>query len=357
MVNLNLGYPLELHPFSPPWWLCNGHAQTLAANFWTGPAQQYRAVPRRIVMEDGDAVVVHDDCPSGWRPGERAVLLMHGLIGSHLSPLLVRLASKLTDRGVRVFRWDFRGCGAGTGLARLPYHAGCSQDLAKVVDSVIGWCETIDSPQPTGTGRAPGQMPSCPPFLTLFGVSLSGNILLKYLGESPGLIPGQVCQAIAVNPPIDLARSIETLNGTINRWYDRHFVGALMRDVQQRKRLRPDAPMPARWQRPRRLLDFDDWYTAPMSGFFNAKNYYERCSALQFMSGIQVPTTVITSQDDPMVPIEMFTETVDRWSPCARLAIVNGGGHVGYIARRCLDPDQFWLDWRVVDLVTHQTAG
>ena len=42
------------------------------------------------------------------------------------------------------------------------------------------------------------------PDLSLFGVSLSGNVLLKYLGEAPDRIPAAVRCAIAVNPPIDL---------------------------------------------------------------------------------------------------------------------------------------------------------
>jgi hypothetical protein len=49
-------------------------------------------------------------------------------------------AEKLKARGVRVFRWDMRGCGAGMAWARHPYHAGCSADLAAVVDAAIGWC-------------------------------------------------------------------------------------------------------------------------------------------------------------------------------------------------------------------------
>ena len=182
---------MELRPFCPPWWLRNPHSQTFAATLWTGPAYVYRAVPTQVVLNDGDAVIVHDDCPPGWLPGQRVALLMHGLIGSHSSPLLVRLAAKLIERGVRVFRWDFRGCGAGAGLAKYPYHAGCSHDLAKVVNSVIAWSDHPETRTPhTSTSLVPTPSKTAP-FLTLFGVSLSGNILLKYLGESPETVPAQ----------------------------------------------------------------------------------------------------------------------------------------------------------------------
>ena len=338
---------LQLPPFRPPWWLSGAHRQTLAAAYWLGPLSEYSAVPRSVVLDDGDTVVVHDDRPATWRPGDRVALLMHGLSGSHLSPLLVRLAAKLMTRGLRVFRCDLRGCGAGIGLARLPYHAGRSDDLARVVSSVVNWCRADESPAISSP-----LVGSRHPFLNLFGVSLSGNILLKYLGEHPERIPPEVSQAIAVNPPIDLLRSVQTLRGNLTSWYDRHFVGKLCRDLDQRRLHRPDAPMPSTVIRPRGLLEFDDWYTAPVSGFATASDYYEKCSANQFMPGIRVPTTVITSADDPMVPLASITATRDRWSSSVRLAIAAGGGHVGYIARRDNDPDEFWIDWRIVDLMT-----
>ena len=329
---------LVLPPFHPPWWLSGGHRQTLAAAYWFGDLADYRAVPRQITLNDGDIVVIHDDCPETWRPGQRVALLMHGLSGSHQSPLLVRLATKLTRQGVRVFRWDLRGCGAGVGLARFPYHAGRSDDLDQVIRNIVNWCSPED-----GVISA---------YLSLFGVSLSGNILLKYLGETPDRVPRQVSQAISVNPPIDLLCSVSALGGPLTSWYDRHFVAKLSHDLKVRRLQRPDAPMPESVLKPRGLMQFDDWYTAPVSGYSTAHEYYSKCSAKQFMPHIRVPTTVITSSDDPMVPLSSITSTADQWGDCVRLAVASGGGHVGYIARRGPDPDEFWLDWRIVDLIT-----
>ena len=336
-MTLDAGHSSPLPLFRPPWWLRSAHAQTLAAAYWPARLPEHRAVARRVELEDGDAVVVHDDCPEGWSSDGRVALMTHGLGGCHRSPLLVRLATKLNERGVRVFRWDMRGCGAGVGLAGRPYHAGCSDDLRRVIASVLRWSSVGE------------QDAACR--LTLFGVSLSGNIVLKYLGESPESVPSQIVQAIAVNPPIDLAASVRTLDGRINRMYDRHFVGSLTRHLAERARLLPDAPMPDATKPPRTLYEFDDWYTAPMSGFPDAKTYYARCSAAQFIPQIRTPTTIITSRDDPMVPVEMFAQDRVRYPEFVRLAIANGGGHVGYIARAGIDPDVHWLDWRVVELV------
>ena len=373
-------------PFQPPWWLRSAHAQTLAAAFWPARLDAHRAIERRVELSEGDAVVVHDDCPDGWSNDGRVALLAHGLGGCHRSPLLVRLAAKLNARGVRVFRWDMRGCGAGVGLAGQPYHAGCSDDLRRVIESVLGWCSTRSDVATTSNcfttdrvsvvesssfqrratthllGAAKAPIPATQAEivsacrLSLFGVSLSGNILLKYLGESPNSVPSQVVQAIAVNPPMDLAASVKTLGGRINRMYDRHFVGSLTRHLVERQRLRPDAPMPDMSKLPRTLFEFDDWYTAPMSGFPDAPTYYAKCSATQFVPQIKTPTTIITSNNDPMVPVEMFSSDRVAYPEAVRLHIANGGGHVGYITRPGLDPDVHWLDWRVVDLITADEA-
>jgi len=330
IFTINGSWPPTIPAFQPLWWLRGGHAQTLAAAYWPQRLPDYQALPRRVELDDGDVVIVHDDCPVGWKPGGITALVMHGLSGCHLSPLMVRLAAKLTARGVRVFRLDLRGCGAGVGLARRPYHAGRSDDVAKAVEAIGAWCEA--SP------------------LVVIGVSLSGNILLKFLGEAPERVPSFVMRAVAVNPPIDLARSIATLSGPVNRWYDRHFVTALHRQLDEHSRRMPDAPMPTVRLQTRCLYDFDDWYTAPVSGFANAATYYKQCSAAQFVSRIRVPTVVLTAQDDPMIPVEMFGAAT--WSEVVHIAIAAGGGHVGYVARRGVDPDVHWIDWRIVDFVT-----
>jgi len=286
-------------------------------------------------LPDGDILVVHEDCPDDWLPGGRIAILGHGMGGSSRSPLMVRLAAKLIGQGVRVFRYDMRGCGAGMGLAHQPYHAGRSDDLAAVVHSVLKSCQG----EPT-------------PSIALVGVSLSGNILLKYLGETADRVPSAVTRAIAINPPIDLARSVAALGRLLNRGYDRYFVGALCRHLMERQRLLPSAPMPTHVFRPRRLEEFDNQFTAPFSGFASGAEYYQQCSANQFLSRIEVPTMVITSSDDPLVPVEMFHKSRSTWSPHMRLCVTPGGGHVGYFAQAGIDPDPFWLDWRIMELVT-----
>ena len=320
-------------PFRPRRLLGSAHAQTLAAALFPGPRIAYSAEQHRVPLADGDEIVLHDDCPADWQPSDPVALLMHGLAGCHQSGYMRRIAAKLCDRGVRAFRMDHRGCGAGAGLARLPYNAGASDDVA----TVIAFIERL----------APHAR------LSLVGFSLSANILLKLLGERGTDVPSTIESAIAVCPPIDLQISCENMTKWSNRLYDRHFVRLLMRQVRYKQRTRGDVPRIQFHGRVRRLVDFDDQYTAPLAGYSGAEEYYSRSSANQFLPTISIPTTILASRDDPMIPIHTIENAT--LSPTTRLITTEHGGHLGFLGQSSTDADHYWMDWRVVEWVLNRT--
>ncbi len=318
--------PFRSHPL-----FAGGHRQTLAGAFYPGKLPLEQSHAHQVELDDGEAVVVHDDRPPEWATSSPVAVLLHGLAGCHRSAYLVRIAAKLNACGVRTFRMDLRGAGAGAALAVKPYHGGCSDDVAAVARFIERLC------------------PGSP--ITLLGFSLGGNIVLKLLGEAPDHVPDAVVRAAAVNPPIDLEQSVVGLRHWSLRPYDRYFVRLLLQRLSHRQLLRPDAPLPQFAQPPRRLFDFDEHYTAPLSGFRNARDYYDRCSSQQFLSNIRVPTLLLTSRDDPLIPVAMFERQVatNNLSPSIQLHIAEGGGHLGYLGRRGSDRDTHWLDWRMVE--------
>jgi uncharacterized protein len=313
--------------------LRGGHLQTLAGVFLPGAKHPYRAKQHQVALDDGDRIVLHDDCPANWKPGDRTALLIHGLAGCHQSPYMQRIAAKLADRGARTFRMDLRGCGAGFGLARLPYHSGRSEDAAAALKAIAETC------------------PGSP--TTLIGFSLGGNITLKLLGELGEKACGGLDSAIAVCPPIDLAAAVERISLPLNRPYDRHFVKLLSKQLHQRRRVLPDAPAPSFARPPRGLWEFDDQYTAPVSGFGGAADYYRRASSAPFAAGIRRPALVIASRDDPLVPWRPFLRLAGL--PFVQLEITERGGHLGFIGRSGFDSDRRWLDWRIVEWATAGT--
>ena len=313
---------ITIPPFRSPWALAGGHRQTLVGAFFPGRLPEERAVIRRIPLADGDTLVVHDDCPTNWPSNGPVAVMLHGLAGCHRSSYLVRTAAVLNANGVRSFRLDLRGCGAGFGLAIKPYNAGCSDDVLQVLRAIAEWC------------------PGSP--VSLFGFSLGGNIVLKLLGEAPDRVPAELVRAAAINPPIDLARCTYGLARWPQRHYDAYFVKQLLQRLRDLQQLRSDFVPPTFTRPPRRLVEFDDQFTAPRSGFRNADDYYERCSSEQFLPAIRIPTLILTARNDPLIPIEPF----ERLSlpSSVHLHIAEGGGHLGYIASRSGD----WLQTQLL---------
>ena len=322
---------ITIPPFQPAGLLSGGHRQTLFGYFFRATPWPYQAIPHKVSLPDGDCLMLHDDRPQTWQAGDAVALLMHGLSGCHGSAYMVRVARRLNEHGIRTFRLDHRGCGAGAKLARLPYHAGRSADVLAAWNFIQTICRD-----------SPGAM---------IGFSLSGNMLLKLLGERTKdreSLLGLRCAA-AVNPPIELHRCAEALNCGFNRLYERHFVKLLTGQVHQRLASFPDAPRPVWAELPRSLREFDDTYTAPASGFEGVDDYYSRCSSAQFIGNINVPTLILTARDDTLIPVQSFEQLGD--SDHVTVHIASNGGHLGYIARRSADPDPRWMDWRLVDWV------
>ena len=318
-------------PFVPHPLVRGGHAQTVLGCYLPGLKWNDSGEQHVVPLPDGDRLVLHDDAPRGQRQeSERVALLVHGLGGCHLSGYMYRTAAKLVGNGVRAFRMDLRGCGAGSSLARLPVHAGRSEDVGVALAHVIETC------------------PDSPVFLV--GFSMGANLVLKLLGELGRQIPGNLAGALAVAPPIDLVTCSRHMERGINTLYNRKFLRTLLQAAALRSGRVPKELDPPLWPRPRRLKEFDERFTAPLGGFASADDYYERVGAGRMLREIAVPTVVVAAADDPIVPVHPF-ETA-AYSSTTRLVIVPSGGHLGFVGAKGADPDRRWLDWRIVDWVT-----
>jgi predicted alpha/beta-fold hydrolase len=243
-----------------------------------------------------------------------------------------RCSIRLRAKGIRVFRMDLRGCGAGIKLARHPIHAGRSEDAAAALDYVSRQC------------------PGSP--VHLVGFSMGANIVLKLAGELGADAPPHLASVLAVGPPIDLIECSKNMQRGWNRLYDRRFARNLVRFIQRRAKLVPDAHSRPLVPRPRSLLDFDAMFTAPLSGFADTDDYYRRASSGPLLPRISVPTLIIAAASDPIIPIKPFERA--SYSPTTQLLITPCGGHLGYVAARGDDPDHRWLDWRIVEWVMAQ---
>ena len=314
--------------FVPALGMSNRHMQTVYGSVFPGRKPVQGTVQRKLRFADGDFAVMHDNRPDEWCRGDHVVLLMHGLSGCFLSGYMTRTCAKLLQRNVRVFRMDHRGSGAGRLLAKNPYNAGRIQDVESAIRMLERLCP--DSP------------------VSIAGFSLSGNLLLRYLGDRPDALPMSLYRAVAVGPPIDLQFCVDALDDTMSgRRYSWYFARQLTSQILNTPLWRDDLPLGKLKRPPRRLIDFDELYTAPASGFSSAAEYYAFSSAKPYLPEIRVHTTVLTAEDDPLVSTKPWDSV--QLPPNVQLCRTRHGGHLGFIGRSGVDPDNRWMDWRVVD--------
>lgn len=316
--------------FRPLPLLGNPHVQTVLGNLLAGGPLDLPSRTHHVILPDGDRIVLHDTAPRGWHETAPAAVLVHGLGGCHRSAYLLRMTRRLVERGVRVFRVDLRGCGAGIALAKRYYTAACSAD----VRAVIAYVARLHPHAP----------------VLLAGFSLGGGIVLKTAGEAADdPLPG-LCAVAAVAPPLDLLRCSELIARL--PFYDSFYVRHLTGQVYRHQRYHPDVPR-VRFPRGLSLRQFDDVYTAPRWGFADALDYYRQASALPWVARIRVPTFLLTARDDPFVAVESFEALTV--GPHVELHISPQGGHLGFLGLDGRGGIR-WAEGRVADWLIAQTS-
>jgi len=319
-----------MHSFRPLPLLGNPHVQTVLGSLLAAPTRGLSSTIMTVELADGDQVAAHDSVPAAWRQGDSVAVLVHGLGGCHRSSYMRRVALRLVHRGVRVYRMDLRGCGAGVKLARRFYNAACSADIRSVLE------------------RLQVLHPDSP--LLLAGFSLGGGIVVKLAGESADRPMTALCAVAAVAPPLDLVRCSVLIER--QRFYDAHYARKLARDVRAHAAHFTDLP-PICFPRGLTLRQFDDLYTAPRWGYADALDYYRQASSLPWVARTPVPTFLLTARDDPFIAVEPFEALPN--APHIEVHIAPHGGHLGFLGADGQGGIR-WAERRVVDWLLQRAA-
>ncbi len=324
--------------FVPARWLKNRHAQTIfAALPWV-----WRRHPRlrrqELNLPDGDSTAVDWLIAGDSLPGTAPLLvILHGLEGSAESTYARMFLDAAFDLGWRSCVLHFRDCGDYRNRLPRRYHAGETNDLRYFLDTLHKESTDAENAGP----------------LLAVGFSLGGNVLLKYLGESGDQTPLRAAAAVCV--PFDLHRCADALNQGFSKVYQRYLLRRMKRAV-----IRKFNPHTAafNWDRAmaaRSFGEFDDAVTAPLHGFRGMQDYYDKCSSVNFLGGIQRPTLVINANDDPFMSPEIIPGE-DRLSEFVTLEVASAGGHVGFIDGGTPWRPTFYLPDRILSFLQPNAA-
>ena len=293
-------------PYRAPWWLPGGHLQTIYPYFLLK-----RAPPpyRRERWETPDGDFIDLDWISPDAESAPLVALFHGLEGgsaSHYATALMRAVANRRWRGVVV---HFRGCSGEPNRLARAYHSGDADEIAWILQRL--------------RARHPSER------LFAAGVSLGGNALLKWLGRERAAACAVVDAAAAVSAPMDLMTAGDLLGSGLNRLYGLHFLQTLKKKSLAKLRRFPALYDAKVVRAARTLRAFDNVVTAPLHGYRDTDDYWQRASSKPDLGGIAVPTLIVHARNDPFLP-GRHLPAASAVSDQVTLDFPAGGGHTGF---------------------------
>ncbi len=198
--------------------------------------------------------------------------------------------------------------------------------------------------------RIAREFPDSPIGLT--GISLGGNVLLRYLAQADD-VPGNVVAAVAISVPFDLSGSSRRIGQGLSRVYERFFLKSLKFKLLAKLEQFPQIIDSRRLAKVRTLYEFDDVVTASMHGFENAEDYYSRSSAVPGLREIRLPTLLISSSDDPFSPPGMLenVKVAAETNKVLHLDFHERGGHAGFVSGRNPFLAEYYAESRTVDFI------
>lgn len=310
--------------FKPAWWLPGGHLQTL----WAGLKKRKVNVPlvrERLWLPDGDFLDLDWTVDNEKSP---LVLLLHGLEGSVESSYAKGMLTALKRVGLRGVFMHFRGCSGEHNKSIQFYHAGETNDLRYVL-------QTLHQREP-----------STP--LAVIGFSLGGNVLLKYLGETQ--MDNPISCAAAISVPFLLNRCSDKIQKGSSSIYQKHLLLRLKKKVLS-KAEKTTLPIDLEnVSKIKNFWEFDDLITAKIYGFKDAQDYYKQSSSLHYLSSIKKKTWIIHALNDPFLPSDAIPQS-NQLPFNVQLELHPSGGHLGFIGGRLPWSPTYWLEEQVPSLL------
>ncbi|CAG4888782.1 hydrolase [Paraburkholderia gardini] len=318
--------------YRAPLWLPNSHVQTIVpALFARVPAVAYRR--ERWDTPDGDfieldwlkrepssAARTHDGTAPLLASDDKTPLfvLFHGLEGSSASHYARALMAGARDRGWHGVVPHFRSCSGTLNLLPRFYHLADSNEVDWVLRRL------------RGMHRGP---------IVAAGVSLGGNVLLRWLGER-GQDASFVSAAAAISAPLDVHAGGRALSQGFGKVYTRSFLKTLKLKADQKLTQYPGLFDRHAMLASRTMYEFDNVVTAPLHGFRDADDYWTRATTSPLLPDITVPTLVLNARNDPFLPGSVLPSRHEV-SASVELDQPDHGGHVGFMT----GPFPGRIDW------------
>jgi uncharacterized protein len=303
--------------FHPPWPLRSGHIQTMLSS--SGIRRQLLPKRAHRVQEDAREVLVdvgHGDRLSGRYTAQTTgnesrglAILFHGWEGSVDSTYVLQTGSRLLEDGWDIFRLNFRDHGDSHGLNEALFHS-CRID--EVVVALGEICRLFPA-KVTG----------------LAGFSLGGNFALRaaMLATREAMPLDYV---LAICPIIDPAEGLFSLESDAPWIYQAYFMRKWRRSLRQKQQAFPQETYFELAELNQNMRDLTRSLVLRHTDFGSLEAYLDGYSiAGDRLKALHIPATILTSRDDPVIPVAAFDQL--DLPANVELDIARYGGHCGFI--------------------------
>lgn len=318
---------IEKSAYNPPLYYRNGHISTI----YSGRIKK-TIIPNyereRLELPDGDFLSLDYKINPD---SQKALILCHGLEGDSRRSYNNTCANFFLEKGYSVFAWNNRSCGGE--MNRLPkfYHHGTVEDLHEIVQYVLskGFQE-----------------------IYLVGFSLGAAQIMNYFGKFE--TDKRVKAGVAVSAPIRLKSCAEKLKKGFNRVYLNVFIKKLKKKFKEKAAQYPGLIDTGKIPKIKTFDEVDEYFTAPIHGFKDKNDYYEKASPAFTMKNIKIPVLVINAVDDPFLGEGCYPVEFAKQSRFVYLETPRYGGHCAFPLP---DSPYAWTDFHAYEFFNSEITS
>lgn len=297
--------------FNPPFYLRSALAQTLLAG------SGIRKMGKNPMLDAAQKVIlnpIEDVRLQGFysrQSNEHAkglVMLLHGWEGSVNSGYILSTGKFLYNHGYTIFRLNYRDHGDTHHLNPGLFYAVLLDEVFRAVQQVSEYEREL-------------------PFY-LVGFSMGGNFALRIARKCIEIPIRNLSHVISVSPVLNPEKSTYAIDDV--PLLRRYFLRKWQRSLMKKQACFPDLYNFGEVLSLDTITAMTDLMLERYSDYKSASDYFRAYAVLDdALVDANVPTTIITAQDDPIIPVEDFYDL--ELNSLTNLIVHRYGGHNGFL--------------------------
>jgi uncharacterized protein len=315
--------------FTPPTGLRNAHIQNIASS--VGLRRWLVNYRSQAFQKSSQEVILHSVNQARLQgfynknsDAKSLVILLHGWEGSSQSAYILSAAQRLFEEGHSVFRLNFRDHGDTHHLNKELFNS------TRLAD-VTGALENLQS-------RFKHEQ------YFLAGFSLGGNFTLRTtIAQKDHNY--RIDRSVAICPVICPNDTMHTLATGLS-FYEKYFVKKWKKSLLEKTRHFPHYTYRNTLKKVQTLKQLNDFFIPGYTPFDDSDSYFDAYHLKdERLSHIHTPTTIITSEDDPIVRHQMLPN--DSNNPHLSLELTRYGSHCAFLKNYKMES---WIDDRLAEI-------